>query len=133
MLAPHDIQRFYNTLKSSGGRVARKDSSGNIVKRNGKTVYDPVPLSAKTVRGTHGVLHSALQQAQRNGYIRYNPTEACVLPRAKKKPITPLDENETRAFLAAIRGDSMEVLFTLTIFTGLRVGEVMGLTRKASC
>lgn len=128
MLAPHDIQRFYNSLKSSGGRAVRKDPDGNPVRRNGKVIYDPSPLSPKTIKGIHGVFHSALRQAQRNGYIRYNPTEACVLPRAKKTALRPLDENETRAFLSEIRGDPFEVLFTLTLFTGLRVGEVLGLT-----
>lgn len=82
----------------------------------------------RQLKGIHGVFHSALRQAQRNGYIRYNPTEACVLPRAKKAALRPLDENETRAFLSQIRGDPLEVLFTLTLFTGLRVGEVLGLT-----
>ena len=128
MLAPHDIQRFYNTVKNSGGRAAKHDRNGNIVKRNGETVFESVPLAAKTVKGIHGVLHSALKQAQRNGYIRYNPTEACVLPRGEKRSFTPLDENETRAFLNEIKGTEHEVLFTVTLFTGLRVGEVLGLT-----
>ena len=98
-LAPHDIQRFINMMKTSGAHIPRRDSSGKIIKKNGNTVYDPGPLSAKTVKDIHGVLHSALQQAQRNGYIRYNPSEACVLPRAEKHKLKPLDEKETSAFL----------------------------------
>lgn len=128
LLAPHDIQRFYNTLKHSGGRVAAHGKDGKVLKKNGKTVYETAPLSAKTVKGVHGVLHSALQQAQRNGYIRYNPTDACILPRSVKRTLTPLDEEETRAFLTEIRGNRYEILFTVTLFTGLRVSEILGLT-----
>ena len=128
MLALHDIQRFYNTLKHSGGRAAVHGKDGSIVRKNGKTVFESAPLSAKTVKGVHGVLHSALQQAQRNGYIRYNPTDACILPRSVKRTLTPLDEEETRAFLREIKGNRYETLFTVTLFTGLRVSEVLGQT-----
>ena len=126
-LAPHDIQRFYNSQKNSGMLVARRDKDGNIVKKNGKTVFDTAPLSAKTVKDIHGVLHRALLQAQRNGYIRYNPTEACVLPRSVKRKLKPLDEKESAAFLKEIAGTEYEVLFTVTLFTGMRVAEVLGL------
>ena len=128
MLALHDIQRFYNTLKHSGGRAAVHGKDGSIVRKNGKTVFESAPLSAKTVKGVHGVLHSALQQAQRNGYIRYNPADACILPRSVKRTLTPLDEEETRAFLREIKGNRYETLFTVTLFTGLRVSEVLGQT-----
>ena len=127
MLAPHDIQRFYNMQKSGGMRVARRNKDGKIIKKNGKTVFDPGPLSPKTIMDIHGVLHSALLQAQRNGYIRYNPTEACVLPRAVKHKLKPLDEKESAAFLKEIAGTENEVLFTVTLFTGMRVAEALGL------
>ena len=40
----------------------------------------------------------------------------------------PLDEADTKQFLEAIKGDPFELLFTVTLFTGLRKGEVLGLT-----
>jgi len=38
------------------------------------------------------------------------------------------DEEQTRAFLSAIKGHPLEMLFTVTLFTGLRKGEALGLT-----
>ena len=73
------------------------------------------------------MLHRALQQAVSIGYIRSNPTDACILPRMEKKEIKPLDETQTKAFLAAIKGHPLETFFTFTMFTGLRKGEVLGL------
>lgn len=102
------IQNFYNSLGKSQG------------KKSG--------LSGKTVRCIHGVLHKALQQAVKIGYLRSNPTEACELPKVVRKEIKPLDNDAINAFLKAIKGHPFEALFILTLFTGLRRGEVCGLT-----
>lgn len=106
-LNTHTIQRFYNDL--------------------GQPHDDAPGLSAKTVKNIHGILHMALQQAVAVGYIRFNPTDACTLPRIVKKELTPLDEEQSKAFLQAIKGHRFEVLFTVTLFTGMREGEVIGL------
>ena len=42
-------------------------------------------------------------------------------------PIKPLDEEQSKAFLKAIQGHRFENLFTVTLFTGMREGEVLGL------
>lgn len=39
-----------------------------------------------------------------------------------------MDEQDTARFLAAIKGSPYENFFLVTIFTGLRRGEVLGLT-----
>lgn len=106
-LAAHTIQSFYNGLSAPS---------------EGKE-----PLSPKTVKNIHGILHKALQQAVANGYIRFNPTDPCVLPKVVKKELKPLDETQITAFLKAIKGHRFEDLFTVTIFTGMREGEVLGL------
>ena len=84
--------------------------------------------SPKTVKNINGVLHRALQQAVSNGYIRNNPTDACVLPRVEKKQIKPMDEYQITAFLKAIHGHPFEYLFVVTLFTGMRESEALGLT-----
>lgn len=106
-LNAHTIQRLYNGLSSG---------------QNGKT-----GLSPKTVKNIHGVLHKALQQAVKVGYIRFNPADACELPRVVRKELKPLDEEESKAFLKAIQGHRFEVLYTVTLFTGMREGEALGL------
>ncbi len=106
-LAAHTIQAFYNSLAKS-----QKDREA---------------LSAKTVKNVHGVLHSALQQAVLNGYIRSNPTDACVLPKITKAEIKPMDESQIAEFLKAIKGHRYEALFTTALFSGTREGEILGL------
>jgi len=107
-LNAHAIQSFYNKLH-------RGDD-------------DAKSLSAKTVRNIHGVLHKALKQAVRLSYIKFNPSEACTLPRVVKKEIQPLEETEIIAFLAAVKEHKYETIYIVTLFTGMRQGEVLGLT-----
>ena len=89
---------------------------------------DVKALSAKSIRNVHGVLHKALQQAVLNGYLRVNPSDACKPPRVVKKEIQPLNETQVSEFLVAIQGHTHEYLYKITLFTGMREGEVLGLT-----
>lgn len=84
-------------------------------------------LSPKTIKNVHGVLHRALEQAQKMGYIRSDPLAAVTLPRIEKKQIKPLEDEELCAFLKEIRGNPYELVYFVTVFTGLRQGEVLGL------
>ena len=108
-LTPLQVQEFYNRLLKPDKEEAR-------------------PLSAKTVRNVHGVLHKALEQAVQVGYIRSNPANACKPPRAAKAEIRPLDADQVSAFLKSLQGHPHEYLYQVTMFTGLRQGEVLGLT-----
>lgn len=108
-LTSHTIQKFYNRL-SSPDRVEGK------------------PLAAKTVRNIHGLLHKILEQAVTLDYLRKNPADACKLPKAVKPEIHPLDEIQMADFLNIIQGHTHEYLYKITLFTGLREGEVLGLT-----
>ena len=101
-LNPHTVQNYYNGLTKEG-------------------------LAPKTVKNVHGILHKALQQAVSNGYIKTNPADACILPRPVRRELKPLDEDMIATFLQAIQGHNLADLFTVTLFTGMREGEALGL------
>lgn len=107
-LNTHMIQKFYNSLSKE---------------RNGKP-----GLSPKSIKIVHGVLHKALQQAVSIGYIKFNPSDACTIPRVERKEIKPLDNEAITKFLKAIRGHRFEDVYLTLLFTGMRRGEVCGLT-----
>lgn len=108
-LKPHMIQKFYNDLQSQPSTKGK-------------------PLSAKTIKNVHGVLHKGLQQAVLNGYLRSNPADSCQLPKIQKAELYPLDENGVSLFLKAIAGHNYEYLYQIALFTGLRESEILGLT-----
>ena len=102
------IQAFYNKqLKEHDGKA---------------------PLAPKTLKNLHGVFHKALNQAVELRYLPRNPADSCKLPKAPKAEIKPLDEKEIALFLEAIQGHPFEALFLVDLFTGMRQGEVLGLT-----
>ena len=129
-LDTHTVQKYFNTLLTSGKKVPTRDNAGKIIKKDGKTVYEDAPLSAKTVKNVHGVLHGALRQAVINHYISLNPADGdfCKLPKIQKQEIKPLNEKQIADFMRTIQGDPFEDVFLVTLFTGLRQGEVLGLT-----
>ena len=86
------------------------------------------PLSPKTIKNLHGVLHKALKQAVTIGYIRTNPADAVVVPRVIKSEIKPLDGNEIDAFMSAVENEEFRLVFLVDLYTGMRQGEVLGLT-----
>ena len=54
-------------------------------------------VEAKTVKNIHGILHSILDKAVKIGYIRFNPSDACELPKVVQKEMHPiLDDNLPR-------------------------------------
>ena len=73
------------------------------------------------------MLHKALKQSVLIGYLRTNPTEACILPRIIRKEIHPLEEDQVAVFLREVQGHPHEYLYKIALFTGLREGEVLGL------
>lgn len=123
------IQRFYNKLLKEGCKAPRRNTDGSIVKdKKGKSIWEKAPMSPKSIKNIHGVLHHALKQAVAIGYIRFNPADSVTLPRCEKPELKPLDEQQISDFLKAIHGTRYETLLTVTMFTGMRQGEVMGLT-----
>ena len=89
---------------------------------------DVKALAPKTVKDIHGVLHQALEQAVQSGELEKNPSDACKLPKVTKKEVKPLEEAQVITFLSLIEGHLHEYLYKITLFTGLREGEVLGLT-----
>lgn len=103
-----DIQKFINDLCRGTKKAA--------------------PVSAKTAKNNFGILHRALEQAVKVGYLKSNPANGCNLPRIKKAEIQPMDDGAIRRFLERIKGDRIERLLIVDLFTGLRKSELLGLT-----
>lgn len=85
-------------------------------------------LSPKSVRNLHGVLHKALLQAMKLSYIRFNPAAACTLPRVEKAEVVPINDGKIAQFIAKIENHRFRALYMLALFTGMRQGEILGLS-----
>lgn len=107
-LDPHLIQTFYNSLLRGKGRAK--------------------PLNPKTIRNIHGILSKCLSTAVKLEYMRRNPAESVTLPRVERKEIKPLTDEQVSKIVAQAGNDGFGTLFKVVVFTGLRLGEALGLT-----
>ncbi len=103
-LHPHTVQNFINGL---GG------------------------LAPSSVHVLYRVLHIAMEKAVELDYIPRNPAARCVLPKAERKEIHPLTDEQSAALTRAAAGARIEHLVTLALFTGFRLSELLGLTWNA--
>lgn len=101
-LAPHHVQRWLNDLQKAG-------------------------LSPRTCQYARAILRSALGQALRWGVVSRNVATLVESPRVAKHEIHPLDPDQARALLEAVRTHRLGGLFTVALALGLRQGEALGL------
>lgn len=87
-------------------------------------------LSARTVRGTHVVLSSALKQAVRWRMLFVNPAQSVELPKRTRREMKALSPGEATAFLEAAREDPHGLVFALGLVTGMRPEEYLALQWK---
>ena len=102
-LTPHTLQIFYNY----------KQEQEN--------------LSPKTISNLNMCLHKALAQAQSEGLILSNPSGSVSLPPLIKPHIEVLTREQQARLVQASYQFRYGVFVRMTLVTGLRLGEVVGL------
>ncbi len=84
--------------------------------------------STKTIADTYNVLHSMFKLALQNDIIFRNPCDAVILPKTKEKDRRVLTIDEQREVLEHAKGRICEPLVRVALGTGMRAGELQGLT-----
>lgn len=111
-LTGEHIQKFFN--KKAEGKRLDGEAGG---------------LSPKTLRNMRNALSASFNQAVYNGLMLSNPTLGVKLPKDEHKEMRVLSENEMYAVIKAAQ--AAEVRWgcgvVLALYTGIRVGELLGL------
>ncbi|MFB8438083.1 tyrosine-type recombinase/integrase [Streptomyces niveus] len=130
-LSPADIRKFLAEFKVAclcclrGADAARPEGKraccavGRCCKR--------LP-SVRTVQYVHAVLRSALQQAIREEMIARNVARIVETPTVDRTEVRPLEAGEVRLLLRTAQAHWLYAMWLLLVSTGLRRGEVLGLT-----
>ena len=84
-------------------------------------------LSPKTIANLHRCLHKAMKQAVLEHYIDFNPCDAVSLPRNEKPQIEILTREEQQRLIYTSYNFRYGVFIRLTLATGIRLGELLGL------
>lgn len=90
------------------------------------TKWKRKPLSPKTVRNVHGLLHKIMQAAVTQRLIRANPCTATTLPRRPHHEMRFMTEPEVGRLIAALLAH-WRPLVLLLVATGMRWGEATAL------
>ena len=85
------------------------------------------PLSPKTIRNIHGILHGLLACACQDEILLRNVADHCRLPRVTQQQLKVLTTAELSRFFAAIKTDEFHLLYYTAILTGMRQSEILGL------
>lgn len=85
-------------------------------------------LSKRTVQSMHRIIHKALQQALKWRMITRNVADNVEVPKAEKYEARFLDEKEIRNLIEKVKDSELYIPVVISCFTGLRRGEVLGLT-----
>jgi integrase len=101
-LGPNDVQRLVNRKLAEG-------------------------LSPQSVHHIRAVLRRALRRAVRWGLVARNAAALADPPRVPHRPLVQITPEAARGILAAVAGTRIEAPVTLTLYTGLRQGETLGL------
>jgi len=109
------------------GRVSLSKLSPLHLQRLYKETVGASGLSTTSVRHLHAVLHRALGQAARWGYVARNVADLVSPPRMTRLQMRALSPEQSRAFLEAALGDRFEALYVLALSTGMRQGELLAL------
>ena len=123
-----------NHFKPTIGKIKLSELNTMQVQRmcnNLKNQRTGEPLSPKRVKDIHGMLHKALQVAERLNLISKNPADNIERPKVKQAGIKPLDNEQVAMFISAIQGHRFKDLFMVAIFTGMRESELCGLSWDA--
>lgn len=122
-IKPTDIMKFYDLLEKDTQLVRKKGNNGSKTKK---------PLSGKTILEHHRLLRAMLHKAVYWQLIVANPAERVQPPKARKPKRKSYDDEQTKILLENLELLSSEdtkykVAIILTVFTGVRLGELIGL------
>ena len=122
-IRPTDIMKFYDLLEKDTQLVRKKGNNGSKTKK---------PLSGKTILEHHRLLRAMLHKAVYWQLIVANPAERVQPPKARKPKRRSYDDEQTKILIENLEllpneDTKYKVAIILTVFTGVRLGELMGL------
>jgi len=84
-------------------------------------------LSSRTVQYHHRIMSEALSHAVKMGLLGRNVAEAVDPPRPKRRSMATLIPEDVPRFLEAARDTPYYLFFYTALYTGMRLGELLGL------
>ncbi len=114
-------------IKPYIGRMELQRVTPMDVTRLFKTIEDD-GATANTIAAARRTLRAAYGVAMKFGEAHDNPVSKTFAPKVKRSPKVYFDAEQVQKLLTALEGSPIENLVKFTLATGMRIGEVSGLT-----
>lgn len=118
---------FRNYIESRLGHLDIAELSAPELQCFYDEIIEAQKISIKTLRNIHSVIHRGLKTAVRLGIIQANPSASIELPREDKSEVEILREDEILKLKDAITDERLGISVFIALYTGLRLGEILGL------
>lgn len=111
-LRPQHLNEFYKMLAEDGS---------NLITGKG--------LGTKTILEHHRLIHTILEQANKEMLVPYNAAEKATPPKHKRKEARFIEIEDIKNILFYLQNESLkwQVTMNLLIYTGCRRGEIAGI------
>lgn len=117
------------------GKTHIKDLKRTDVRAFYNYLADERHVKPNTIDTIHTVLHQVLELGVEDDYLRYNPSDNALkeLKRAhnkdedKRRALTQTEQELFETFLSKPHYERWKPIFTVMLYTGLRIGEICGL------
>ncbi len=113
-LRPIDLRDFEAKLSQDGRKDNKKTASSG--------------LATSYVKKIHVIIHEALHDALKWELVYRNVADVVDPPKVVRKEVIPLNEKQINDLLEGLKGSYLYIPTYIAISTGLRLGEVLGLT-----
>lgn len=118
---------YHRYMQKQIGRQRLADFNPIILERLLQDMADK-DYSTKTIRDVYNILNAMFKYAVHNRIITFNPCAGVEIPKTKTKPIRVLTVEEQWEVLEHAKGRIHENLIQVALGTGMRGGELLGLT-----
>lgn len=128
-----DVRTISRALNSKSIRYTTAQAICKAIDMDAKEIFTLngklTPLSPQTVKHHHRLIHAILESAVKWQYLKDNPASRLEAPKVERREARHFNEAQAIRLIEALEPEPIKykTLILLTIYGGLRIGEVLGL------